>query len=104
MKKIYQNITLTCVLQQDAELVPTKCLTGDITMTASGPRFEEEVRTEPKPTRRNPKLYNGTHLSMVRRPDNTVKFFFKDMPEKFDPKKFPKEVSNEVKEALKKLD
>ena len=104
MKKIYQNITLTCVLQQDTELVPTKCLTGDITMTDSGPRFEEEAKLETKPHRRHPRVYVGDRISMVRRPDNTVKFFFKDMPEKFDPQTFSEEVSSEVKEALKKLD
>lgn len=63
LKKNYSNITLSCTLQQDAEITTEKCLNGVISKTDEGFRFEEAVRKgRPK---RNPKLYDGNFISMV---------------------------------------
>ena len=62
-KTTYTAIELSCILQQDSEISSDKCLTGVISPTEKGFRFEEAVRKgRPK---RNPKLFDGTFCSLV---------------------------------------
>lgn len=63
-KKKYQAVELDCTLQQDVEITPDKCLNGVITKTEKGFKFEEEIRKGRPP--RNPKLYDGKFISMVK--------------------------------------
>lgn len=63
-KKTYKDVSLDCTLQQDVEITPDKCLTGVITKTDTGFKFEEEIRKGRPP--RNPKLYDGKFISMVK--------------------------------------
>lgn len=62
-KKTYMSTNLSCTLQQDSEISHEKCLTGVISKTDDGFRFEEAVRKgSPK---RNPKLFDGKFCSLV---------------------------------------
>ena len=65
-KKTYQNTTLDVVLQHLEELPEGTCLNGIISIdeTAKAFRFEESCRKGRAP--RNPKLYDGDFISMVR--------------------------------------
>lgn len=62
-KKTYISTNLSCTLQQDTEITNEKCLTGVISKTHDGFRFEEAIRKgRPK---RNPKLFDGHYCSLV---------------------------------------
>lgn len=63
-KKTYNAITLACTLQNDNEITNEKCLSGIISRTSEGFKFEEEIRKGRPP--RNPKLYDGKFISMVK--------------------------------------
>lgn len=62
-KKIYKSVNLACTLQQDDEITTGKCLSGVISRTYGGFRFEEAVRRSS--LRRNPKLFDGNYCSLV---------------------------------------
>lgn len=62
-KKIYKAIDLACTLQPETEFTTNKCLSGVMSMTEQGFRFEEAVRKgSPK---RNLKLFDGKYCSLV---------------------------------------
>lgn len=65
-KKTYQNTTLDVVLQHLEEVPEGVCLNGIISINESTQtfRFEESIRKGRAP--RNPKLYDGDFISMVR--------------------------------------
>lgn len=64
-RKQYENINLTCVLQQAEELSSESCPTGVMSINAKDGsfRFEEAVRKGRAP--RNPKLFDGKYCSLV---------------------------------------
>jgi len=62
-KKIYTNTTLTCSLQKGEEIHQSECLSGVISMTDGGFRFEESVKGHRD--KRNPKLFDGNYCSLV---------------------------------------
>lgn len=65
-RKTYPNTTLNVVLQHLEELPLGTCLNGIISIDekAQAFRFEESCRKGRGP--RNPKLYDGEYISMVR--------------------------------------
>ena len=63
-KKTYNGIQLDCVFQHVTELTDSVCLTGILSRDEGGFRFEEEIRKGRPP--RNPKLYDGKYVSLVR--------------------------------------
>lgn len=63
-KTVYTAIELSCILQQDSEISTDKCLNGVISPTEKGFRFEEAIRKGRAP--RNPKLFDGDYISLVR--------------------------------------
>lgn len=66
-KKTYTNTTLVCQLQSKKQLPETECLNGLISLTQGGVLFQE---TRPRKREiRNAKLYEGKHVSLVRRKD-----------------------------------
>ena len=60
---IYPSTELSCILQQESEISPDKCLNGVISATTRGFCFEEAVRS--RRTKRNPKLFDGNYISLV---------------------------------------
>lgn len=103
MKKVYRKVDLTCVFQKDSELKANKCINGVLTPMTDGIRFEETVKVPAKPHTRNPKLFDGMHVSLVRKADNRVQFSFKTLGADFDPNKYADEVYIEISKALTRL-
>lgn len=101
-KKIYSNTTLACSLQENSVISDKKCLHGLLSTTSDGFRFEEEVKAI-KPHTRNPKIYDGTLVSLVRKEDNSIQFTFKTTKEDFDPENFPFKVYQELTNAIKMI-
>lgn len=98
-KKTYSNTTLTCTLQNSDELQESQCLTGVISKTHDGFRFEEAIRKGRPP--RNPKLYDGLYISMVRMQNGRYQCHLKTMDKGFDKQTFAEGVYQEIVNALK---
>ncbi|MBQ0164273.1 MAG: hypothetical protein KBS75_03630, partial [Bacteroidales bacterium] len=62
-KRNYSQVELSCVYQQVQDINENQCLNGIISRQGDGKfRFEETIRKGRAP--RNPKLYDGTYVSM----------------------------------------
>lgn len=101
-KKVYSNTTLACSLQDGSVISDNKCLHGLLSPTKDGFRFEEEVKKN-KPRTHNPKLFDGSVISLVRKEDNTIQFTFKTTREDFNPEDFALKVYQEVTLAIQKI-
>lgn len=66
-KKIFSNVSLQVVMQQQEVAEQSMSHTGVLSMNTDGFRFEEAVKQ--KRPRRNPKLYEGQYVSLVHRSD-----------------------------------
>lgn len=63
-KKVFQNTNLVCQFQKTGEaLNGSRCLSGVISRTDDGFRFEEAAKQ--KRCRLNPKLFDGEYCSLV---------------------------------------
>lgn len=102
-KKIISNTTLVFSLQDGSEICDNKCLHGLLTPTESGFRFEEEVKNMVKPHTRNPKLFDGECISLVRKEDNSIQFSFKTTKDDFNKDTFAFKVYSEVVKAIEKI-
>ncbi len=101
-KKIYSNINLNCMLQESNEISNDKCLTGIISKTADGFRFEEAIRKGRAP--RNPKLFDGKYVSMVRMQNGRYQCHLKTMSSHLNREKFAFGVYSEILNALSNID
>ena len=78
MNKItFSNTTLTCTFQKSDELLESQCLIGVFSKTPKGFRFEEAIRKSRPP--RNPKLYDGKFISMVKMQNGRYQLHLKTM-------------------------
>lgn len=98
-RKKYDNTSLTCLLQNAEEITTENCPTGIISRTLEGFRFEEAIRKGRAP--RNPKLFDGNYLSMVRMQNGRYQLHLKTMSEVLDHEKYAFGVYSEVINALK---
>lgn len=98
-KKTYTSTNLSCTLQQDTEITNDKCHVGIISKTSDGFRFEEAIRKGRPP--RNPKLYDGKYVSMVRMQNGKFQMHLKTLDENLDREKFAFGVYSEITSALK---
>lgn len=102
-KKTYPQIDLNCVFQQVDNIAKGQCLNGIISRQGNGIfRFEEAIRKGRSP--HNPKLFEGKHISMVRRKNGKYQFYMKSLTDGFNRKDFPLAVFTEITAALKILD
>ena len=101
-KKTYTSTNLTCVLQHSEEITNDQCLNGVISKTSDGFRFEEAIRKGRPP--RNPKLYDGKFISMVKMQNGHYQCHLKTMDEHFDRKNFAFAVYSELTAAMAILD
>lgn len=82
-KKQLSRVKITLMLQNDEELTANKCLSGILSLESNTGTllFEESIRRSgPK---RNPKLYDGKFISLVRMQNGNYKCHMKS----FDPSK-----------------
>lgn len=103
MKKvIYNNTTINVVLQNTEEITSESCPTGIISKDANGDfRFEEAVVR--RIDKRNPKLFDGEYLSMVRMQNGKYQFHMKTLQASasLDPRDLAKKVGAEIVKAFK---
>jgi len=102
-KNVFRPTQLVCFVQDDSEIDGSASLTGVLTKTDDCFRFEQEVNKK-KPRVYNPKIFDEKYVSLVRRHDNSLKFFFKDMPRNLDPVQYASDVSAEIINALKQIE
>lgn len=96
-------IDLKTVMQNNSILVKGQCYNGILTRDSETHyRFEETIRKGRRP--RNPKLYDGKHISMVRKSNGRYQIHMKAMDEKLDRENFAFEIYSEVVSALKIID
>ena len=101
-KKTYTSTNLACVLQHSEEITNDQRLNGVISKTSDGFRFEEAIRKGRPP--RNPKLYDGKFISMVKMQNGRYQCHLKTMDEHFDRKNFAFAVYSELTAAMAILD
>ena len=101
-KKTYTSTNLACVLQHSEEITNDQCLNGVISKTSDGFRFEEALRKGRPP--RNPKLYDGKFISMVKMQNGRYQCHLKTMDEHFDRKNFAFAVYSELTAAMAIID
>lgn len=103
MNKItFSNTTLTCTFQKSDELQESQCLIGVFSKTPKGFRFEEAIRKSRPP--RNPKLYDGKFISMVKMQNGRYQCHLKTMDKGFDKHTFAEGVYQDIVNALKIID
>ena len=103
MNKItFSNTTLTCTFQKSEELQESQCLIGVFSKTPKGFRFEEAIRKSRPP--RNPKLYDGKFISMVKMQNGRYQCHLKTMDKGFDKHTFAEGVYQDIVNALKIID
>lgn len=64
--------------------------------------YVNEVTTR-KSQKRNPKLYDGNYISLVRRADGSLKFFFKELKPETDLDLYADQVYSELDEAIENI-
>lgn len=93
-------IDLKTVMQSDAILQKGQCYNGILTRDGDNHYlFEEAVRKGSAP--RNPKLFDGKYLSMVRMQNGRYQMHLKTMGTNIDHEKFAFGVYSEIVNALK---
>lgn len=97
-KKTYSSTKLTCTLQDDYEITADKCLTGIISKTSDGFLFQESIRKGRRP--RNPKLYDGKYVSMVRMQNGRYQMHLKTLNGHIDREHYAFDVYCEIMNAL----
>ena len=102
IKKTYSNINLTCTLQKSEELQESQCLVGVMSKSPDGFRFEEAIRKGRPP--RNPKLYDGKFISMVKMQNGRYQCHLKTMDKGFDKRTLAEGVYQDIINALKIID
>lgn len=103
MNKVrFENATIEVVLQHSEELSVDNCSTGVISVDETGNlKFEEEIRKGRAP--RNPKLFDGDYLSMVRMQNGKYQFHMKTLKAEagIDGREIAKAISKEIIKAFK---
>lgn len=98
-KKNYNSVNLRCIMQ-DSEPTPerTSCGILSVNPTNGSFIFEEAIRKGRAP--RNPKLYDGKHISMVRKANGKCQIHMKTMTDGIDHNNYAFEVYSEIVSAL----
>ena len=95
------NTNLTCTLQQDNEISQNKCYTGIFSKRGDLLKFEEAIRKGRAP--RNPKLFDGKYITLVRKTNGKYQIHAKALriePD-FNPSAIAFGYFQEVSSALK---
>ena len=98
-KKTYSNVNLTCAFQQAENLENNQCLNGVFSKTNNGFLFEEAIRKGRPP--RNPKLFDGKYISMVKRQNGRYQCHIKTFdPKEMDRKQTAYDIYTEIAQAF----
>lgn len=103
MNKItFTNRTVSLVLNQTETFVENQVINGLISQDANGEfKFEESLRQHRYP--RNPKLYDGRHIVMIRTPNGVYRLYLKNIRATpgTDAARTAEAVSREISEAFR---
>ena len=95
-------VDLKTIMQEDVLLNEGQCYRGCLTRDGEDHYlFEEEAHTSGVRHKRNPKLYDGKYVSMVRMQNGKFQMHLKTMDENLDREKFAFGVYSEIVNALK---
>ena len=98
-KKTYSNVNLTCAFQQAENLENNQCLNGVFSKTNNGFLFEEAIRKGRPP--RNPKLFDGKYISMVKMQNGRYQCHIKTFdPKEMDRKQAAYDIYTEIAQAF----
>ena len=98
-KKTYSNVNLTCAFQQAENLENNQCLNGVFSKTNNGFLFEEAIRKGRPP--RNPKLFDGKYISMVKMQNGRYQCHIKTFdPKEMDRKQTAYDIYTEIAKAF----
>ena len=102
-KKNYNSVNLCCIMQ-NSEPTPESTNCGILSVNPKDGSFIFEESIRKVRTTRNPKLFDGKHISMVRKSNGRYQIHMKAMGEKLDRENFAFEIYREVVSALKIID
>ena len=96
-------VDLKTVMQNDTLLVEGQCYTGVLTRDSKDHfLFEEAVRKGRAP--RNPKLFDGKYVSMVRKQNGSYQFYMKTLADNFNRDNLAYAIYAEVSTAVQIID
>lgn len=103
MKKVtFPKVDLNCILQKADNITDNQCLNGIISRQSNGKfRFEETIRKGRAP--RNPKLFDGNYVSMVRKQNGKYQFYMKTLADNFNRDNLAYSIYAEVSAAIQIL-
>lgn len=103
-KTTHLGIDLKLVMQNEPLLKAGKCYNGILTRDGEYHyRFEEAIRKGRKP--HNPKLFDGTYVTLIRMSNGRCQFFLKGFdPQEVDRETVPFLIRDEISNALKIID
>lgn len=102
-KKNYYKVDLTCAFQQAENFENNQCLNGVFSKTSNGFLFEEAIRKGRPP--RNPKLYDGKYISMVKMQNGRYQCHIKTFnPKEMDRQQTAFDIYNELAQAFSIID
>ena len=98
-KKNYNSVNLCCIMQ-DGEPSPERSCCGILSVNPKDGSFIFEESIRKVRTTRNPKLFDGKHISMVRKANGQYQIHMKTMSANIDRKNYAFEVYCEIFSAL----
>ena len=103
-KKTYLNVRVTCLYQNnEKDLSDNQCLCGVFGKANGGFIFEEAIRNGRKP--RNPRIFDGKYISMVKRRNGRYQCHIKTFdPNVVDRKVVLMQVCDELSKAFSIFD
>ncbi|MGM9704103.1 MAG: hypothetical protein ACI3YZ_11255 [Prevotella sp.] len=95
------NTNISCILQQDNEIGLNKCYAGIFSKSGNALKFEEAIRKGRAP--RNPKLFDGKYITLVRKTNGKYQIHAKTLhlENGFNPAAIALGYYQEVSNALK---
>lgn len=98
-KKNYNSVNLRCIMQ-NSEPTPESTNSGILSVNPKDGSFIFEESIRKVRTTRNPKLFDGKHISMVRKANGQYQIHMKTMSANIDRKNYAFEVYCEIFSAL----
>lgn len=97
------NTQIDILTQNEGEINADYCLTGVISRTSQGFRFEEAIRKGRPP--RNPKLFDGRYISLVKMQNGRYQCHIKTFdPKTMDRQQVAFEIYCEITQAFQIID
>ena len=99
-KTTINNVNIDIFTQKEEKFIETKCYSGVLSKLSGRIRFEEMIRKGRRP--RNPKLYDGKFISLIRKSNGKYQICSKliELDEKTDATRLSLDVWSDITCAL----